>query len=100
MTWRLALLATLSLFVLGCSRPPAISKANVKLVEQLRTALAAKKSDWLDQAAKQVEEHRKAGTLSANESEAVQSIVRDAQRGRWDEANRRMEWLIRGQPSR
>ena len=93
----LALSAALSLFVVGCGRPPAISKANVKLIEQLHTAVAAKKTDWLDLAAKQVEEHRRAGTLSGAESEAVKSIVDEARQGPWDEANGQMLRLIRGQ---
>ena len=97
MKWPLALLAALSLLVLGCARPPAISKPNVKLIEQLRTAVAAKKTDWLDRVSKQVEEHRKAGTLSGAESEAVKSVVDEAQQDHWDEANRRLLWLIRGQ---
>src|SRR5262245_62836694 len=71
----LAWLAAVLLLVPGCGGPPHISKANVKLIEQLRTAIAAKKNDWLAQAEKQIEEHRKAGTLSGDESEAVQSII-------------------------
>jgi hypothetical protein len=93
----LAWLAAISLFVSGCGKPPHISKANVKLVEQLRTAVAAKRTDWVDLASKQAEEHRRSGTLSGAESETVGAIVNEAQQGHWDESNRRMSWLIRGQ---
>src|SRR5262249_20361692 len=94
----LALLAALSLFVLGRRRsPPAISKPKDKPIEQLRRAVAAKKTDWLDLAAKQAQQHRQAGLLSSTEAAAVQSIVDEAQHGRWDEANRQILWLVRGQ---
>jgi len=93
----LAWLAAMSLFVSSCGKPPQISKANVKLVEQLRTAVAAKRTDWLDLASKHVEEHRQSGALSGAESEAVQAIVNDARQGHWDESNRKMSRLIQGQ---
>jgi PBP1b-binding outer membrane lipoprotein LpoB len=96
-TSSLAWLAAIAIFALGCGKPPPISKANVKLVEQLRTAVAAKRTDWLNLAAKQVDEHRQSGALSGAESEAVQAIINEARQGHWDEANRRMLWLIHGQ---
>lgn len=94
---RLSCSVAMLLSLVGCGGPPHVSKANVKLIEQLRTAVAAKKSDWLAQAEKQIEEHRRAGTLSGPESEAVQSIIDEARQGHWDEANRRMQWLVHGQ---
>jgi hypothetical protein len=93
LTW----LAAAALLALGCGKPPHISKPNVKLVEQLRTAVAAKRTDWLDLAAKQADQHRGSGALSGAESEAVEAIVNEARQGHWDESNRKMSWLIRGQ---
>jgi hypothetical protein len=62
------------------SGPPQISKANVKLIKQLHTAITAKKSDWAAQSEKQIEEHRQAVTLSGDESEASQSIIDEARK--------------------
>ena len=96
LSWLVAFLS-LWLSVPGCGGPPPVSKANVKLVEQLRTAVAAKKTDWLDQAARQINQHRQSGTLAGAENEALQSIVDDARQGHWEEADRKMQWLIQGQ---
>jgi hypothetical protein len=81
----------------GCNREPPIAKANVKIVSELKTAVAAKKTDWLEAAAKHIDEHRQKGQLSEGESAALKPVVELARGGKWDEANAKLKELIDGQ---
>ena len=92
--WQIVLLVAV---IGGCSAQPQISKANVKLVAKLRTAVAAKKPDWLNSAAKQIDEQHRDGKLSEDEYKALEPIVSDARQGHWSEANDQMARLIDGQ---
>jgi hypothetical protein len=84
----------------GCSSEPAISKGNVKLVEKLRAAVVAKKPDWLDAAAKQIDASRQQSKLSEAEYSALEPIIADARQGHWDDANARLTHLINAQHGR
>ena len=85
------------LVVVGCSHEPAISKANVKAVDKLRAAIAAKKSDWLDRSAKQIEGIHEQGKLSEDEYAALSPIIADARKGHWDDAHDKLTRLITAQ---
>ena len=84
----LILAACMALLVmLGCgSSQPAISKGSVKLIEKLRAAVVAKKMDWLEATAKQIENARQQGKLPDDEYAAVEPIITDARQGDWDRA--------------
>jgi PBP1b-binding outer membrane lipoprotein LpoB len=88
-------------FIVGCgSREPAISKGSVKLVEELKTAVAAKKTDWLEAAAKQIDDAHQKGKLSNDEYAALEPIVTDGRQKNWDDANAQMTRLINAQYGR
>ena len=83
--------------LVGCGSQPQIAKANVRLVEKLRTAVAARKPDWLDSAAKQIEAQHRAGKLSDDEYKALEPIIEDGRQAHWDQANDQMKRLLGGQ---
>jgi hypothetical protein len=85
---------------MGCTREPAISKGNVKLVEKLRSAVVAKRTDWLDVASKQIDASRKQSKLSEAVYSALTPIVTDARQGHWEDANARLIRLINAQQGR
>jgi hypothetical protein len=84
----------------GCTREPAISKGNVKLVEKLRAAVVAKRTDWLDAASKQIDASRQQSKLSDEEYSALVPIIADARQGHWEDANARLIRLINAQRGR
>jgi len=91
----------LLMVMLGCgSREPAISKGNVILVEKLKTAVAAKKTNWLEAAAKQIDDAHQKGKLSDDEYLALEPIVVDGRQEHWDDANAGMTRLINAQYGR
>jgi hypothetical protein len=69
----------------------------VKLVGELKTAIGAKKTDWLEAAAKHLAEHRQQGQVSNEENEALESIVAAARQGHWDDASALLTRLINAQ---
>ncbi len=87
----------IGLVIAGCSREPQIAKTNVRLIEELRTAIGAKRTDWLKSTEQQIESARKAGKLSDGEYAAIEPIVADGNQSRWNEANDRLAKLIHGQ---
>jgi hypothetical protein len=87
----------LALTLCSCSHEPAISKANVKLVGELKTAISAKRTDWLQAAARHVAEHRQHGQVSDKENSALELIIAAAQQDRWDDANADLTRLINAQ---
>jgi hypothetical protein len=89
-----------ALVATGCTSEPAISKGSVKLVEKLRAAVIAKKSDWLDVAAKQIDASRQQSKLTEAEYAALEPIIADARQGHWDDANARLTHLINAQHGR
>jgi hypothetical protein len=84
----------------GCTSEPAISKGSVKLVEKLRAAVVAKKTDWLDLASKQIDASRQQSKLSEAEYSALAQIAADARQRHWDDANARLTRLINAQHGR
>jgi hypothetical protein len=87
-------------FTLGCGRTPQIPKSDYQLVSQLRTAVAAKKNDWLDEVAKKLDERNRSGSTAKEEQAALESIVALARQGNWDEANRKLLDLVNSQKPR
>jgi hypothetical protein len=52
----------------------------------LRTATSAQQVPWLDECAKQVEQGKAAGTISADEAVAFEAIIGLARSGDWKRA--------------
>jgi hypothetical protein len=85
------------LLLCSCQHEPAISKTNVKLIGELKTAIGAKRTDWLEQAAKNLEQHRQRGQVSDEENAVLQSIVSAARKGDWSNASAQLTQLINAQ---
>ena len=62
-------------FVNGCGGPPQVPRYSRKLIESLRTAVSAHRTDWLEANAKLVEQQFSQGKLSDEQHEAFQSII-------------------------
>jgi hypothetical protein len=73
--------------VAGCGGPPQVAPANRRLIDGLRTATSSEQMQWVDESVKQLEEGKRNGTVSDQEYEELQSIVRLAKEGKWKEAN-------------
>jgi hypothetical protein len=67
----------------GCGHEPQVAPSNRRLIESLRTAVSARKIEWLETNSKLVEERRQAGELSDQEYAAFSSIVARARAGDW-----------------
>jgi hypothetical protein len=70
----------------GCGGPPQVASGNQKLISALRTATSARQAPWLDECAKQVDEGKAAGTISADEAAAFEAIIGLARSGEWKQA--------------
>lgn len=92
---------TLLLVMAGCgSGEPALSKGSVKLVEKLRASVSAKRVDWLEASAKQIDTAAKQGKLTEDETAALGPIVAAGRQGDWDDAQKQMARLIQAQHGR
>jgi hypothetical protein len=83
--------------VLGCGRPPQIGRGNYRLVESLRTAISARRIDWLDVNAKLIAQRHTAGEMNDEQFDAFETIIQKARDGNWDEAESDAIWLAKGQ---
>ncbi|HEV7226171.1 MAG TPA: hypothetical protein VGN42_25920 [Pirellulales bacterium] len=70
----------------GCGGPPQVASGNQRLISALRTATSAQQVPWLDECAKQVDEGKAAGTISADEAAAFEAIIALARSGEWKQA--------------
>lgn len=86
---RFVLLILMLFFLPGCGGEPQVSRANQKLIAALRTAASARQASWLDECARQVDEGKAAGTVSAAEAAAFDEIIGLARSGKWQEAEQR-----------
>jgi hypothetical protein len=71
----------------GCGGAPHVTPANLRLIDALRTATSSEQMQWVDESAKQLEEGKRNGTVSDQEYEVLDSIIRMAKEGKWKEAN-------------
>ena len=86
---RYVLLTFILCGIAGCGGEPQVSRTNQKLISALRTAASAQQLPWLDECAKQVEQGKAAGTMSAEEAAAFDEIIALARSGQWKEAEQR-----------
>ena len=80
----------------GCGATQ-LSSSNRHLLEAVQTAVSAKNDQWLEAAAKQVEEQRSKGQMSESEHKALASIIDLAKSGKWDAAQSHIFALSEGQ---
>lgn len=79
-------LALLIALAAGCGGPPQVKSSNFRLIEGLQTAVSAEQSQWVEQAAAQIEERYEAGELADDAHAALMAIVVSARAEKWDEA--------------
>lgn len=79
------LLAALMLTTAGCGQPQ-LKPEHLELTIKLRTAISAQNPEWLAMNRALIEERRQAGEMSDREYAAFQTILADAEEGRWREA--------------
>lgn len=94
---RYTFLALGLLLLSGCGGQPQVAPANRHLLESLRTAVSAQRSDWLEANAKLLDEQHAAGKLGDTEFTTLQAIIAEAREGRWAEADARVTKLAAGQ---
>jgi hypothetical protein len=70
----------------GCSKPPQIPADSRALIGSLRTAVSAKRKDWLEENAKLVEAKHSQNKLSDEQYEELKSIIVQARDGQWTAA--------------
>jgi hypothetical protein len=85
------------LLTLGCGGPPQLGAQNVRLVESLRTAISARRTDWLEQAAKTASARHESGQLDDRQYAALDAIVQQARAGEWEAAEAAVVDLAKGQ---
>lgn len=86
-TWMPLFAAGLAALAGGCGSHPQMAPQNRRLVESLRTAVSARRADWLEMNVQLIESRRGEGSLSDEEYRALQRIVKLAQQGQWKEAD-------------
>jgi hypothetical protein len=67
----------------GCSKPPQMPADGRNLIGSLRTAVSAKRKDWLDENAKLIEKKHSDGKLNDEQFAEFESIVAEARNGDW-----------------
>lgn len=82
---RRAVLAGLLLLAVGCG-VQQIAPANRGLMLQLQSVTSSKKTEWLNEAVRQIEEQRSTGALSDAEFAAFEPIIKKARAGDWESA--------------
>jgi hypothetical protein len=70
----------------GCSQPPQIPSDSRGLIGSLRTAVSAKRKDWLEENAKLVEEKHAQKKLSDEQYQEFESIISLGREGKWSDA--------------
>ncbi len=80
----------------GCG-PPQVGPGNYKLVAGLRTAISARRIDWLETTAKLASERHAAGELNDEQFAALESIIAQGRQGHWEQAESEVVRLSKAQ---
>ena len=96
---RVWVVAALILAAAGCGEPRVahIRSRNHRLLQALRTAVSAKRADWLEQNAQLIEERHATGEMTDEEFDALNPIVAQARQGMWAQAESDLTRLIKAQ---
>jgi hypothetical protein len=81
----------------GCGQSPQFAAKDLRLLEALRTAVSARKSEWLEASAKQIDKAHQQGTISDEGFEALQSSITEARAGDWKHAETQIIQLEKAQ---
>ncbi|MBI3837997.1 MAG: hypothetical protein HY288_08700 [Planctomycetia bacterium] len=71
--------------LVGCGRPQ-VGANNYRLIESLRTALSARRIDWLEENAKLISQRHSSGEMNDEQFSAFESILALARGDNWAEA--------------
>jgi len=91
------LLLCMSVLTNGCGGPPQVGLSNHRLVHGLRTAVSARRTDWLDSSAQLAAERHAEGELNDAAFAAIESIVAKARDGQWEDAQSEVLALAKAQ---
>lgn len=72
----------------GCAKPPAVQHDHLPLIASLRTACSARNATWLTGVERAVNEKLTAGKMTAAEHAHFSQLIRQAQEGEWESAER------------
>jgi hypothetical protein len=86
----------LAALLAGCGQPQ-VASGNRRLIESLRTAISAKKTDWLEDNARLIDERHAGGTLSDEEFAVFSAIISESRAGEWQAAEQHVIALGKGQ---
>jgi hypothetical protein len=81
-------IATVLLLSAGCSKPPAVQHDHLPLIASLRTACSARNATWLSGVERAVNEKLAAGKMTAAEHSHFAKLIRQANEGEWESAER------------
>jgi hypothetical protein len=81
----------------GCGGSPQFNAPARYLLEPLQTAVSSKNSQWLDGAARKIDEALKADDITEAEHETMMKIVEQAKSGDWKAAQTAVFALSDGQ---
>ena len=81
----------------GCYGPPQVGIDNYRLVQGLRTAISARRGDWLEAATKVVSERHASGDLNDEQYGALEGIIAQARAGQWEAAEDEVIRLAKAQ---
>jgi hypothetical protein len=82
----LALLLLAAVSLAGCSKPPQIPPDSRQLIGSLRTAVSAKRNDWLETNAKLVEQRHSQNKLTDEQYQELETIISLGRDGKWADA--------------
>jgi hypothetical protein len=82
----LALLLLAAVSLTGCSKPPQIPADSRPLIGSLRTAVSAKRKDWLETNAKLVEQKHSQNKLTDEQYQELETIISLGREGKWADA--------------
>ncbi len=81
----------------GCGSSPQYSGKDIRLLEALRTAVSARKPEWLEASAKQIDKAHQQGSITDEGFEALQPAITEARAGDWKQAEKRIIQLEKAQ---
>ncbi len=79
---------TAAALLTGCSQPPQVAPDHWRRMESLRTAVSAKRTDWLEANAKLIDKDHADGKLDDQQYAEFQTIIEAARKGEWDAADK------------
>jgi hypothetical protein len=81
----------------GCARPPQFPAEDQTLLEGLRTAISAKKPEWVAANAKRIDELHQQSKLSEEQYQALQQVIDATKADDWKSANQQIIRLEKAQ---